>query len=252
MDFKFDPVIEHDPQPAFASIVGCLRYLADSTRPDLAFSTSKMAQYLSKHDHSKYTLLQRILRYLRGTQHLGLTFPRNPITSVTGYSDASWADDPVTRRTSFGHIILLNNTPVVWSSSVAKAYFGSTCEAEYVSASAAARELLGVSNLLTELLHQSLPLHLLVDNQSTILIAKGEASVRPVRHLELRVHHIRELAESGKINITYVPTDSQLADITTKALPVPQHMNILQKLFQTNCLMDSNCDDTHGIPVAGG
>ena len=251
-NFKFDPVIEHDPQPAFASIVGCLRYLADSTRPDLAFSTSKMAQYLSKHDHSKYTLLQRILRYLRGTQHLGLTFPRNPITSVTGYSDASWADDPVTRRTSFGHIILLNNTPVVWSSSVAKAYFGSTCEAEYVSASAAARELLGVSNLLTELLHQSLPLHLLVDNQSTILIAKGEASVRPVRHLELRVHHIRELAESGKINITYVPTDSQLADITTKALPVPQHMNILQKLFQTNCLMDSNCDDTHGIPVAGG
>ena len=231
---NLDPVDKHVPQNDYLAILGSLRYLVDCTRPDLAYATSRLAQFQQRHDVYKYRLLRRVLRYLKGTRETGLFFKLSvPIDHIDGYSDSSWADCLHTRRTSIGYIMLINGTPVSWSSKAAHAIFNSTCEAEYVAASAASMELLSLQNLMFELIGLRLPLHLFVDNRSAISIASGDAGIRKLRHLELRIHNIRRLVREGLISLAYVPSASQLADILTKALPSPVHQRLVNVLLHS-------------------
>ena len=87
--------------------------------------------------------------------------------------------------------------------------------------------------MLLELLDAKLPLHLFVDNRSAISIASGDAGIRKLRHLELRIHNIHNLVREGIITLTHVPSASQLADIMTKALPPPVHQHLMTALLHS-------------------
>ncbi|XP_036145259.1 secreted RxLR effector protein 161-like [Monomorium pharaonis] len=98
-----------DSSIPYRSAVGCLMYLACATRPDIAYAVSKVARSMAKPTIFDWISIKRIFRYLRGTANLGLHY-----TSTGGglcaYSDADFAGDLNTRKSTNGFVSLIGGT----------------------------------------------------------------------------------------------------------------------------------------------
>ena len=99
----------------YASIVGGLTFAAYVTRPDIACAVGILSQFLNKPSSAHMHAAKRILRYLQGTSSLGITY-RPPPLRLQGYSDANWAGDMDTRRSTTGYVVMLNNGAIAWKS----------------------------------------------------------------------------------------------------------------------------------------
>ena len=91
-------------QQSYQSLVGSLMYLATCTRPDLAYAIENLARFSSKPNGSHWTAAKRVLRYMKGTPDLGITFRRDVQRSCAGYSDADWAGDKDDRKSTSGYL----------------------------------------------------------------------------------------------------------------------------------------------------
>uniref|UniRef100_A0AAV1UES1 Polyprotein n=1 Tax=Peronospora matthiolae TaxID=2874970 RepID=A0AAV1UES1_9STRA len=92
-------------------------------------------------------------------------------------------------------------------------------ESEFVAASEAGRELLGVRETLSEIGESpALPMKMLIDNQAAIRQIEGEASSTKSNHVDVRVKYLCDNARRGIVVPQYVPSDLMLADVLTKAL----------------------------------
>ena len=116
-------------------------------------------------------------------------------------------------------IFFLGKSPVSWQSQKQRVVALSSCEAEYMAATAAACQGIWLSRLLGEMLNKEAARpKLLVDNKSAISLAKNPVFHDRSKHIEIRYHFIRECVEQGRVFIDYVRTSEQLADTLTKAL----------------------------------
>ena len=152
------------------------------------------------------------------------------------YVDADWAGnwsqgqahDTASVLSRSGYIITYAGCPILWGSKMQSLVALSTTEAEYIALSTALREVINLMNLLEELKGRDFPLPFdkpnircktFEDNQACLTIAT-EPKMRPrTKHLAVRFHHFRQHVKDGKINIEYVDTKNQVADIFTKPLP---------------------------------
>ena len=95
----------------------------------------------------------------------------------------------------------------------------STMESEFVTASDAGRELLGVRETLSEIgASPALPMKMLIDNQAAIRQIEGEASYTKSKHIDVRVKYLCDYACRGIVVPQYVPSDLMLANVLIKAL----------------------------------
>ena len=90
----------------YRSAIGDIMYLMVATRPDLAMAVGALSQFAADPCPTHWQALKRVLRYLQATPTHGLEFSRNGITILQGYSDADWAGDVETRRSTNGYIRL--------------------------------------------------------------------------------------------------------------------------------------------------
>ncbi|CAI7885736.1 unnamed protein product, partial [Closterium sp. NIES-53] len=121
-----------EPSGPYPELVGCLMYLMTCTRPDLAYPLSILARYVApgRHRPEHMAAAKRVLRYLCSTSGLGLVLGgRRPVV-LTGHTDASWADDQATQRSSQGYTFSLGSGSVSWRSTRSSSVLGSCCEAE--------------------------------------------------------------------------------------------------------------------------
>eukprot|EP00961_Rhodomonas_salina_P040238 540673-Rhodomonas_salina.1 len=153
----------------YRSIVGSLQYLATMTRADLAFATSELSRYLSAPSKTHLQLAKHVLAYLKGTPDRGLTFKTGGDEILSGYSDATWANDPETRRSVSGYVFLLNGTAVSWKSKLEHTVALSSSESEYQAIARAAQEASYLRQLLKELgAPQLSPTTIFEDNEGCI------------------------------------------------------------------------------------
>jgi ribonuclease HI len=173
-----------------------------------------------------------VLRYLQGTSCLGLKYQSDGTDSaqIVGYCDASWANDPDTRKSVTGYVFFLAGGPISWSSKRQPTVALSTAEAEYMALSAAAQEAKWLSMFMGELGFQQDTITIYSDNQSAIAIANNPVHHARTKHIDLRHHFIRECVENNIIMLKYITSAKQIADIFTKPLNGPtftQHANSL-------------------------
>src|SRR5438046_2074307 len=138
--------------------------------------------------------VKRVLRYLQGTPSLGITYHPPPLR-LTGYSDADWAGDVNTRRSTTGYVAMLNRA-VAWRSQRQPTVALSTMEAKYMALTEATKELKWIRTFLAELgcngqSTDSTPTDLYSDNQSTIALAKNPVSHARAKHIYIRPHFVR-------------------------------------------------------------
>jgi hypothetical protein len=170
---------------------------------------------------------KRVLRYLQGTSTLGITY-RPPPLRLQGYSDANWAGDIDTRRSTTGYIVMLNNGAIAWKSRRQPTVALSTMESEYMALTDATKELKWVRTLLAELGYSNGksdqdPTDLFSDNQGAIALAKNPVSHSRAKHIDLRHHFVREAIQDKIIWVQYIPTAEMTADSLTKALRHEKH-----------------------------
>lgn len=205
----------------YRGLVGSLLYIAMWTRPDIAFAVSQVARFQQKPSNNHWLMAKHILRYLKGTCHVGLVFSGNNGLAPTlrGYVDASWGEDLDTRKSQTGYVFTLGNAAVSWKSKLQHTVALSSTEAEYLALSAAVREALFLRNLLGDL-HPAAAgtITLFEDNQSTIKQAYNLQSSDRTKHVDIRHHFIKQHVAKGDVALEYIPTAEQLADALTKSL----------------------------------
>lgn len=112
----------------------------------------------------------------------------------------------------------------------------SSTEAEYMAAASATKEAIWINTLLDEFkFPQPQRTLLLIDNQSTISLAKNAVFHSQTKHIAIRYHFIREIVEKGEIELKYVPTNWQVADVLTKALSREKHEQFIEGMGMLSC-----------------
>lgn len=200
------------------SCIGSLMYATVATRPDLANSVYYLSRFQDKASEYLCQGLKRILRYVKGTLNLRLKFVRSShpgYNVLIGYADANFARDLDTKSTS-GYVFKFFGNTVIWRSkrqSVAQ----STTEAEFYALYDAIIETVCIKKLLLDLDVTCDIVTLYEDNQSTIKSANNPEQKR-LRHMEVKYNLVREEVEKGHIEIKYICSQDQVADIFTKPL----------------------------------
>ena len=141
----------------------------------------------------------------------------DPIKLIT-YVDANWGNDAETRRSRTGFIIKLANGSVEYSSKLQQCVTLSSAESEYVALSSAIAATLGIKNTLQEVGFNVATPVVYEDNQSCIAIANNAHSNARTKHIDLRYHFSREKVANGEIDLHYVKSESNIADMFTKPL----------------------------------
>ena len=163
------------PDVPYRQAIGSLMYLMLGSRPDIAQALSKVAQFATCYDHTHWTAVKRIIRYVRGTINHALTLgglSRGHNFVLTGSCDADWGGDPNDRRSTSGYIFLLNSQVISWNSHKQATVATSSTQAEYQALSSAVKEAIWIRMLLTEIgFHQTITTTIQQDNQSTIALA---------------------------------------------------------------------------------
>ena len=206
----------------YRSLIGALQCLT-ITRPDIAHAVNFVSQFLHAPTADHFLAVKRILRYVKGTLHFGLTFCPSAAPGVlVAYSNADWAGCLDTRRSTSGYSIYLGDNLVSWSAKKQPTVSCSSCESEYRALATTAVELLWLTHLLHDLKVSISPKPILLcDNKSVIFLSSNPVSHKRAKHVELDYHFLQELVVAGKLRTQYVPSHLQVVDLFTKSVSRP-------------------------------
>jgi hypothetical protein len=158
------------------------------------------------------------LRYLRGTVDYGLDYVRGDGVRLTGYTDLDWEGCVVDRKSTLG-CFGLGSTVVSWFSRKQKSVALSFAEVEYMATSEASCEVIWLCKLLVGIFGVQLSSTMIYcDNWSSIKLSKNPFFYDRSKHIEIRYHFIRDYVQRGAIELQFISTDEQVADILTKTL----------------------------------
>ena len=215
---------------SYRQLIGKLNFLLH-TRPDLSFTVQYLSQFNQTPCEAHYDAALHVLKYLKGTASQGIFLNDKPLYNIEAYCDSDWAACPITRRSVSGFFILFGGTPISWKSKKQITVSLSSTEAEYRSMRQICSELAWISRLLNELgVPNVTPIPLKCDNQAAIYIAKNPVFHERTKHIEVDCHFVREKLVDGLISLSHVPTNEQLADVFTKTLSGPPHVDAVSKL----------------------
>jgi histone deacetylase 1/2 len=227
----------------YRSVVGGLQYLT-MTRPDLSFAVNKVCQYLHAPRCTHWTAVKRILRYVKATLTHGLLLrpATSPTDLLSAFSDADWAGNSDDRRSTGGFAIFYGGNLISWSARKQATVSRSSTESEYKALANATAELIWVQALLGELgVSHSRPPILWCDNIGATYLSSNPVFHARTKHIEVDFHFVRERVAQKLLQIRFISSKDQIADIFTKPLPLP--------LFQS-CRRNLNL---HGpVEIEGG
>lgn len=207
----------------FQELIGSLLYVAQITRPDIAFCVNNVSRFNSKHGVEHWNAALRVLKYLKTTIDYALCYNRNEKRDVCAFSDADYSSEIDKRRSCTGYVVKLAGGAISWHSKRQEIVALSSTEAEYIALSTTVKESLWVSQFIHEMSNINIqPMKIYCDNTSTMKLAKSDAYRERTKHIDVRFHHIRDNIEDAKVSLEYIQTDDMTADVLTKALGGPK------------------------------
>ncbi|KAJ1575582.1 hypothetical protein NDA15_006716 [Ustilago hordei] len=207
-------------QKEYLVIVGKLLWVANSTWPDLSLTMGVLARHMREPSQEHYQAAQRVLCYLESTRQVGLVYRASESQEpLVAHSDANWASDAtIQRRSTLGSVALVYGNPVAWKSATQKCMSLSTVEAEFIAATEATREVLFLKQLLHSIgIATGTPM-VYSDNTGCIQVSKDPAQHWKLKHIDTKYHFVRNNVQEGRVQIKYVDTTRNLADILTKPI----------------------------------
>ncbi|GJX68764.1 hypothetical protein Tco_0304491 [Tanacetum coccineum] len=191
----------------YRGMIGSLLYLTAS-RPDIMFSVCLYARFQEAPKTSHLEAVKRIFRYIKGTMHLGLWYPKGTGIETVVYADSDHAGDYVDRKST---------------------------TAEYVSAGKACQQALWMKQALIDYNLRLDDVPIMCDNKGAIDLSKNPVQHYRTKHIEIHHHFLRDNVQKGHISIEKVSSIDNIADILTKPLK-RESFNYLHGPYQTNPL----------------
>ncbi|CAI7770276.1 unnamed protein product [Closterium sp. NIES-53] len=221
----------------FHSLVGSLMYAAVNTRPDVAFATGQLARVVQCPNEEQVATGMRVAKYLGQTATVGLQYSAAAQRRqkgadgvepgrlfLTAFSDASFASGPEDMTSVGGFVCCVGGGSTAWESKKQVDQALSSVESEYMALFRAVREIVWQRRLLAELgEEQQGPTSLYCDSQGTIALAKNPVLHGLTKHMRVKWHWTRSMVAAGEVELHYVKTTGQPADMMTKRLVEQQH-----------------------------
>jgi hypothetical protein len=207
----------------YRQIIGSVMYLMVATRPDLAYPVSRLASYLAAPTTTHMKQARHLLRFIKTTKVVSLTYSTQESGEVVAFADAdhagSWEENP---HSTSGYVALMFGGALAWRSCKQRVISTSTAEAEVVALSDAARELSNLVEVLKGLDLVSTPVKLFTDNQAAHRITTTDGPQRN-KALTLRAASVKDLVDKGEIAVDWISGELQRADGLTKVLTARAH-----------------------------
>nr|GFA15554.1 copia protein [Tanacetum cinerariifolium] len=210
--------------------VGALMYLTAS-RPEIMHVTCYCARYRAQPTEKHLTAVKRIFRYLKDTIHMGLWYPKDTGFELNTFSDSDHAGCLDSRKSTYGGIQFIGGDKLVsWSSKKQDCTSMSSAEAEYVSLSACCAQVLWMRTQLTDygFYFDKIPIY--CNSKAAIAISCNPVQHSRTKHIDVHHHFIKEKVEKSIVELFFVGTEYQLADLFTKSLPVERSQYLVRRL----------------------
>jgi hypothetical protein len=219
----------------YQSMIGAVMYAAMGTRIDVAFTAQFLSRKLQTPTALHFLYAKHLVRYLNSTSSYCLKFPIGISQPSNGqlvlYCDADYAGDKETARSTSGILALFNDALITWMSQLQNCVATSTLYSEYIAICEAAKEAVWLRRLLLEFgLSSSNATVIHADNQGANAFTKDTQFHRRTKHIDVRYHYTRDQIKDGSIQVEYVATANQKADILTKPLLNVKHQSAVKQL----------------------
>lgn len=214
----------------FRSAVGALMYIAVCTRPDIMTSAAILGRKFSSPTESDWTAAKRVVRYLKGTRDWRLNLGGED-SGLVAFSDSDWAGDTETRKSTTGYVVFYSGGALSWASRRQDCVTLSTLEAEYVALTETCQEVIWLRRLLGDLEEEQRNATVInEDNQGCLSFARSERFSKRSKHIETKLHFVKNLCEREEVVLKYCPTEDMKADILTKPLGGIKHHSFAKQL----------------------
>ncbi|GJW54225.1 hypothetical protein Tco_0098310 [Tanacetum coccineum] len=223
----------------YQGMIGSLLYLTAS-RPDIMFSVCLCARFQENPKTTHLEAVKRIFRYIRGTSHLGLWYPKGTGIETVVYADSDHAGDYVDRKSTSGVCTFMGCCLTSWFAKKQTALAISTTEAEYVSAGKACQQALWMKQALIDYGIRLDDVPIMCDNKGAIDLSKNPVQHSRTKHIEIRHHFLRDNVQKGNISIEKVASEDNIADIFTKPLKREVFNYLRLGLGMMELVMDSD------------
>lgn len=226
------PSTEDTEQPEtrdkYMQIIGDIRYIADSTRPDLAYVAGRLGAAMSRPTTRHWRIMIATLRYLKKTRNYGLFFKRNAekksinvafkTSPICASSDADWANDVTDRRSITGGLITYRGRPVAWMSKKQPTVALSTAEAEYRAMAEVTQRAIYTQTLATSFDKKPAEITLENDNMPALDMMAALGATKRSKFIDMRHHYLKQTVKEHNITLKHVASADLRADMFTKAL----------------------------------
>ena len=191
---------ENQNSRMYREVVGSLLYLANASRPDVAYGVNILSRHQIDRKEEDWKMVERMLRYLKGTKTHSLNYYGDS-NDMQEYSDASFGDCKGAKTTG-GDVIKLFNATVMWQTKKQNYVALSTSQAEYVAMSDCCQEMISIHNCLKRVLDRDFtPIVLWCDNKAAEASAKTYDGSK-LRHMtEAKEHYVRECVQRKLVKL---------------------------------------------------
>lgn len=228
--------VEYMGKIPYSNVVGSIMYAMVCTRPDIAFGVGVVSRYMGNPGKCHWEAVKWILRYLNGLVGLGIMFEgaKNTSSKVLDYVDSNFAGDLDRRRSVTGFVFTLFGGAVSWKASLQSIVALSTTEAKYIALTEAVKEVKWLRGLVSELGLKQESVLVCCDNSSAIQLSKNPKYHEGTKHINARMHFIREEISTGTVDVIKIASEINPADMLTKPLPTVKFINSLNLIGVVN------------------
>ena len=240
-----------DKSVPYQELIGSLMYIANATRPDIAFCVGHLASVMDCYTSDHWKAAVHVLCYLKGTQSLSLKLGGTNTLSLVGYSDSDYANCTVSSKSIGGYCFGLGNGIVSWCSRKQKTVADSSCYAEYIALSDAAREAIFLRMLLEGIgfLNRE-PSRIFCDNDAAVSLAQDQVWHSKCKHIRVKYHYIRDQVGQNQLCVDWVRTAGNLADIFTKSLSRPDFLRHRSNLGLTGAAVEEESSHVVNLHIS--
>jgi hypothetical protein len=218
LELLVDTSLELIDATLYRQIIGSLMYLTN-TRPNICFSVNTLSQFPVEPRHVHLVFAKHVMRYLKGTLDIGLSYDGDHDFTLSGYTDSDWVGSVSDRKSTSGCCFSLGSAMISWQSRKQSNISLSTTEAEYISVCSASCKPICLQKLLIGLFDLEMEATMfLCDNQRCIKMTENPVFHEKSKHIDIRYHYIRDMVQIGSIKLQYISTDEQVVDVLTKPL----------------------------------